>query len=170
MFYVPSTGFAFISLASGDGAHFRGSAGYALERFAELAPPVDAPADLTIDPSTFASLAGSYRDDLNAGRIELTVTDGTVTISMPDVDAAGIPYDPVLTPIRPDNFVLRVQGNPLLLTFLRDAAGAPEYLRSRAFVAARGASAAAPRPIDAVRLRDALRAAEATPAVPLLAR
>lgn len=129
VYYIPSTGFAFISLASGDGAHFPESAAYALEHFAELAAAVAAPADLTIDPATFASLAGSYRDDLNAGRIELAVTGDIVTISMPDVDAAGIPYDPVLTPIRPDTFLLRVQGSVLPVTFLRDASGAPEYLR-----------------------------------------
>lgn len=164
MFYVPSTGFAFISLASGDGAHFRGSAGYALERFAGLGAPVPAPADLAIDPATFASLAGSYRDDLNAGRVEITVSGETVTISMPDVDAAGIPYEPELTPIRPDMFVLQVQGNALPVTFLRDAGGAPAYLRTRAFVAARVAGATgARRAIDADRLRRALATSHPLP-------
>lgn len=146
LFYVPSTGFAFIALASADGAHLDQSAALALEELAELPATVEVPADLTVDPGSFASLAGGYLDALNAGRIEISVTDGEVRIAMPDVDEAGIPYDPVLTPTLPDNFTLTVQGTTLPVTFLRDPDGNPTYLRTRAFVAARSTAAARPRP------------------------
>jgi CubicO group peptidase (beta-lactamase class C family) len=162
MYYVPATGFAFISLASADGAHFTTSAAFALMTYAELPAPGALPADLTIDPATFPSLAGSYLDEYNAGRVEIAVDGGEVRISMPDVDAAGISYDPVLAPIRPDNFVLTVQGNALPATFVRDENGVPRYFRTRPFVATRGAAAApagaAVNRVNAEALRRSLRA------------
>ena len=71
VYYVPSTKFAIIVLANTDGAHFTNSVVLALETYAGLPAPTTAPS-FPIDPSTFASLAGSYQDDFNAGRVIIT--------------------------------------------------------------------------------------------------
>jgi CubicO group peptidase (beta-lactamase class C family) len=154
VFYVPSTKFAVIVLANTDGAHFMNSVALALEKYSGIAAPTTAPS-FPIDPSTFASLAGSYQDDFNAGRIIITNTNGALTISMPDVDAANITYDPKLVALAPDNFRLTIDGQPTRISFLRDSAGNGEYIRHRAFVAKRGTTAVA-RTVDTHVLRQRL--------------
>ncbi len=155
VFYVPSTKFSIIVLANADGAHFTKSVALALDQYAGLPASTTGPS-FPIDPSTFPSLAGSYQDDFNAGRVNIASTTDGLTISMPDVDAAHVEYDPTLVAVAPDNFVLTVDGRPSLITFLRDADGKPEYIRHRAFVAKRGVTAVA-RSVDARVLRQRLR-------------
>jgi len=138
----------------------------ALETYAGLPAPTKAPS-FPIDPATFASLAGSYQDDVNVGRVTITDTNNALTISMPDVDAAPVAYDPKLVAVAPDNFVLTIQGQQTEITFLRDTAGDPEYIRHRAFVAKRSATTAA-HAVDAHALlrhlhEDALRDRLLTP-------
>lgn len=158
--WVPSTGFGFITLASADGAHFDESLVLALETLAGLPGPEAGP-DLSVDPADLPRFAGTYLDPFNAGTVEVALVDGALTVSMPDVDAAGIAYEPALIPLSPGNFVLRIQGTALPVTFLDDAAGEVEYLRTRAFVARRAAEPAPPRPIAAARFLRAIRQAAA---------
>jgi CubicO group peptidase (beta-lactamase class C family) len=153
--YVPATKFAIIVLANADGAHFGDSVAFALEHYAGLGAPTTAPT-FPIDPTTFASLAGAYQDDFNAGRINIANTASGLTISMPDVDAANVPYDPKLVAIAPDNFVLSIDGYKTRISFLRDSAGKAEYIRHRAFVAKR-TEMVLPRKVDARALRQHLR-------------
>jgi CubicO group peptidase (beta-lactamase class C family) len=155
VFYVPSTKFAIIVLANADGAHFMKTVALALANYAGLAVPTTAPS-FPIDTSTFASLAGSYQDDFNAGRVLIETSSAGLTISMPDIDAAHIAYDPKLVAIAPDNFILTIEGQPTRISFLRDGAGKAEYLRHRLFVAQRTATAVA-RTVDARTLRKRLR-------------
>ncbi len=154
VFYVPSTKFAVIVLANADGAHFMNSIGLAFEKFSGVAAPTTAPS-FPVEPSTFAALAGSYQDDFNVGRMIITNTNGALTISMPDVDAAQIAYDPKLVALAPDNFKLTIDGHPTRISFLRDGAGTGEYIRHRAFVAKRATTAAA-RTVNARVLRQRL--------------
>ncbi|HEY8041332.1 MAG TPA: hypothetical protein VIF15_16110, partial [Polyangiaceae bacterium] len=84
-----------------------------------------------------------------------------VTVSMPDLDAAQIPYTPALTPVTPDNFVLTVQGQQVELTFVADAAGTYNWIRTRPFAAERTPPGPSPRPgmrVDARALRARLAA------------
>jgi CubicO group peptidase (beta-lactamase class C family) len=155
IYVVPSTKFAIIVLANTDGAHFINSVALALETYAGLGAPTTAPS-FPIDPATFDSLAGSYQDDFNIGRVIVTNTTGGLTISLPDVEAAHIPYDPQLVPAAPDNFLLSIQGTQVEITFLRDAAGNPEYIRHRAFVAKRTPTLVA-HPVDPRALRQRLQ-------------
>jgi CubicO group peptidase (beta-lactamase class C family) len=133
MYYLPDSGFGVIFLASRDGAHFIDSTVYALENLAPLPAP-STPPDLTVDPATFATFEGAYRDDFNVGDILITATGTSLEISMPAVDDAGIPYSPVLQPNGPGNFILTIQGFQLPVTFLLDESGQREYLRTRPFV------------------------------------
>jgi hypothetical protein len=141
-------------LSNADGAHFTESVAFALEKFAGLSAPTQAPS-FPVDPSTFVSLAKTYQDDFNIGRVVVTTTANGLSISLPDVEAAGIPYDPKLVAIAPDNFVLEIQGIQTVITFLRDSNGDGEYIRHRAFVAKRTDTAVA-RKVDARALRSRL--------------
>lgn len=151
VFYVPATRFSIIVLANADGAHFMDSIAFALEQYAGLSAPTTAPS-FPIDPATFASLAGSYQDDFNVGRMIVTNGENGLTLSMPDVDAAHVTYDPALVAIAPDNFILTIEGQQTLISFLRDGDGNAEYIRHRAFVAKRSSMMVA-RVVDARALR-----------------
>lgn len=165
---IPSTGAGAVVYANADGAHFTSSLALALKTFGGLPAP-STPPDVSVDPTTFDALAGDYLDIHNVGEIHVARSGGELTISMPDVDAAGVPYEPKLTPVAPDAFVLAIQGRQLLVTFIRDAAGAPAWLRTRVFVGRRtptSASASAPAafaPVDRRALTRALRDAGPLP-------
>jgi CubicO group peptidase (beta-lactamase class C family) len=154
LYIVPDTEFVFAVLSNKDYAQFYDSVFFALQHYANLPPATQIPADVYADPATFASLAGNYQDDYNVGRIIIKHDAGKLTISMPDVDAAGVTYSPMLQPLARDVFGLKVDNYELSITFLRDAAGNPEYIRERAFVAKRvNMLTATARRFDAKRLR-----------------
>ncbi len=134
--YVPSTGFGLVTLANADRAHLRDSTEVALATLANLPAPVEPP-DLTIDPAGFAAFVGDYADDYNVGDIHVTFDGDALEIDMPALDDAGIPYDSVLDPIDPVNFVLGIQGTYLQVSFLEPTDGFTRYLRTRAFVGIR---------------------------------
>lgn len=136
VFYVPSLRFGFVALANADGAHFVQSFVTALQTLTTLPEPEPAP-DLTISDASLASYAGAYYEDFGYGDITIAKSGSSLTISMPVLDQAGIPYDPTLVPIAPDNFYFLVQGVPLPLTFFRDDLGITRYLRTRVFVGVR---------------------------------
>lgn len=133
---VPRTGFAFIVLANTDGAYFTDSLTLALEQFAGL-PPSSTPPDLAEDPADLDRYVGTYFDPYNVGTVVVTRAGDALEVDMPDVDAAGVPYQPVLIPLSKQNYLLRIQGFDLPVTFILDDAGAGEYFRTRAFVARR---------------------------------
>jgi hypothetical protein len=90
-----------------------------------------------VDPASFGAFLGTYEDPYNVGTIHVTLDGNQLKVEMPLLDSLKIPYDPVLAPSLPDNFVLTVQGAELPVTFLRDDQEQVEYLRTRAFVGAR---------------------------------
>jgi hypothetical protein len=168
VYYLPAARFAVITLASRDGAHFVGSAAWALANLAPLPAPGEPP-DLAVDPATFDALAGDYRDDFNAGDVAITRDGDTLRIAIPAADEAGVVYDPILQPISPRNFLFSVDGTQLLITFLVDEAGQGEYLRARPFVARRVPAGLprrrAPVVMDAPAFRRAAREARLPPAI-----
>jgi hypothetical protein len=78
---------------------------------------------------------------------------------MPDLDAAKVTYTANPEPLSRDTFLFTIDGYQDELTFIRDSAGAPAYIRNRAFVAAKSA-AFAPHAVDVDRLRARLHDAE----------
>jgi CubicO group peptidase (beta-lactamase class C family) len=171
--YVPSTRFGFIALANADGATFTNSLVTALTTLTKLPEP-STPPDLTVDPSTFTALEGTYEDNFNVGTITVTKVGDSLEVNMPAVDQAGVPYEPILTPYAPDSFYLDIQGFTLPVRVIPDEGGVYRYLRTRAFVGIRP-SAPPPPPASALtvdrraRLLDAIRRA-APSAVEQLAR
>ena len=139
---VPSLHFGFIAMANADGAHFMSSLVTAITTLNTLPEPVTPP-DFTVDPSTFGVYEGTYDDAFNAGPIIVTKVGDNLEVSMPKVDQANIPYDPVLIPNIGNNFLLSIQGTQLGVTFIPDAGGVMRYFRTRVFV---GTKPVAPPP------------------------
>jgi CubicO group peptidase (beta-lactamase class C family) len=118
-----------------------------VEAALDLASFVDPIEDPTppVDPATFAELAGTYTHDMVMGDFIVSVVDGNLEVDIPSLDADGVPYNPRLTAVRPDNFSFESDGQVYALSFIRDADGKPEYVRSRWYVGKRVDSALAPR-------------------------
>jgi len=173
--YVPGLRFGFIALANADGARFTKSWVTALTTLAELPAP-SSPPDLEPDPATFSLMEGTYQDDYNVGTITVTKVGENLEVSMPLVDQAGVPYEPVLTPYAPNGFLLGIQGTTLPVTFIPDETGAYRYFRTRAFVGIRPSAPPPPAPalggerltrfLDAVRRAGPAAAELLSPARP----
>ena len=118
-------------------------------------PAATAAPDLAVDAASFPALAGSYQDDFSLGRVAITANAADLSISMPDLDAAGVSYSRTLVPLAPDNFAITIDGYEDQITFIRDSSGRPEYIRDRFFVAKRTV-AGKPVRIDVAKLREAL--------------
>jgi CubicO group peptidase (beta-lactamase class C family) len=172
LYYLPACDLGFITLANTDGAYFTNTLVHAITTLCDLPTPSANPPDISVDPSSFDDYVGDYRDDFNAGQVTLSRVGDELHISIPLADAASIPYGKVLTPVSPRNFLLDIQGTQLLLTVIVDDQGKGEYLRTRAFVAARQTSGSPPTahgPSPA-SLRRALSQAPAEPAFSRLLR
>lgn len=169
MYTIPSTRFAFITLANTDGAYFPDSLMMALRDFAGLPAPVAVP-DPQVVPADFPDFAGTYEDLYNVGTIVISTSGNGLFISMPDLDAASIPYESALVPYSKNNFILTVQGFQLLSTFILDPAGNGEFFRTRVFVGERapafGFAAAPPPTRSRESLERALRDARNAPPLP----
>lgn len=161
MTIVPESRFAFITLASTDGAYFQQATDEALTSFASLPAAVAIP-DVGVDPIDFPRFTATYEDPYNIGTMIVTTNGNGLRISMPDLDALSIPYEPDLQPYTETNFVLEVQGYPLLATFFLDTAGNPQYLRTRIGVGIAQGAAFAPAP-PPIAGGDALRRAITAP-------
>lgn len=121
-------------LSNVSGGHFT----YALVELAKAfgAEPGTGP-DLSFDTTTLEEVAGVWNDPWNVGELNVTVDDGALAVSAPLLDSYGVPYDAALVPYWTDNYGWEVQGYPFLVTFIRDDAGNPVWLRTRSFVAGR---------------------------------
>jgi CubicO group peptidase (beta-lactamase class C family) len=159
-YLLPETGFGIVVFANADGAHFAKSIVTALQSFGSIPAPEALPSGVAPDPTTFAQLAGTYRDFHDVGPILVSVdAQNTVSVSIPQLDTAKIAYEKVLVPSSIDTFIIGLAGTHQLLTFLPDAAtGKYRWLRTRYFVGDNmaGLPATAP-PFDAAAFRARLR-------------
>ncbi|HEY3447268.1 MAG TPA: serine hydrolase domain-containing protein [Myxococcales bacterium] len=151
---VPAQDFAIVVLANKSGAYFSKSIALALDTFVPHGPAGTWP-DPQIDPASFNRFVGTYLDPHEVGTMNVTLEGTRLKISMPDLDAYSVPYSHDLVPTSDRNFTLTVQGFPFGATFMLDAAGKPEFLRTRSFVGAyqppAGPSPLPPRPSLRVR-------------------
>jgi CubicO group peptidase (beta-lactamase class C family) len=140
VFYVPSLRFGYIALASKDVAYFRQTLGLALRTLTTLPPAEPAP-QFVVDPSQFVQYAGVYLDEFNIGPVQVTAHSSSISVSIPELDRARVPYEKELIPVAPDNFIWRVQGYSMPTTFIDGEDGKPGYFRTRPAVARRVPSA-----------------------------
>jgi hypothetical protein len=97
-----------------------------------------------IERDRFVDYVGSYQDRYVGGRAVLTIGPaGNVRIRLPDLDATGFLYDPVLHAVNRDNFILNTEVGSLLLTGFREGGSNVVYLRTRVTVFARTPDTAA---------------------------
>lgn len=138
VYFLPELEFGLIALANTDGAHIQQAVAEALlmtEGLPDGLPePTSPPDDLTIDPGIFDEYTGYYHDPYIFGNATVTYDSGTLSVSIPYCDQEGIPYEPALYPLSPDNFFLNIQNTSIVLTFIRDAEGHVEYARTRTAV------------------------------------
>jgi D-alanyl-D-alanine carboxypeptidase len=138
-------GFGFVVLQNSNGPGFNDTMLYAVQHLEGLTKGAE-PLSTQPDPSLLPSYAGTYRDTNGVGTLIVTAQNGALTVSLPDLDAAGITYSPALVPGARDNFSLSVQGGGVLLTFLRDRTGAYRWLREFDFDVAERVTADAGAP------------------------
>lgn len=153
--YLPEQRFAVIILSNADYAHFSKSSATAVATLVEL-PEASPEPDMTVDPETFDALVGTYAEDHNVlGPILISRDGDDLVATLPSLDEVDYPYEPVLIPQTPGNFVLDLDGYPLSVTFIADDEGVYRYFRSRVAVGIRESTITIPQPtqIDVPRLR-----------------
>jgi CubicO group peptidase (beta-lactamase class C family) len=133
---LPEFGFGMITLASTNNAFFGEALVQAIMTLTDAPPPTPAP-DVSDDPALYPDYVGEYLNPFNVGQMILSVKDGSLHLSMPDVDEAGVAYDPILVPISINNYLLTVGVLPIQLTVILDENGNGEFLRTRYFVGTR---------------------------------
>lgn len=146
MYIVPETGFAVVllvnSLLVSPGPCVAYGLAAEMERWPEGQPP-----DLTVDPSTFDALEGSFGEVTGrVGPFQLRVRGGRVELVAPELDRVGYAYERVLEPISPDNFIWNTSQGPIVLTAIREDDGSVDYIRARIFVGVREEGEGKPRP------------------------
>ena len=142
---IPALDVAFVSLANGEGADFSKSFMEVLPELTDIGPPVEQVPDLSVDPGTFSTYAGTYNDPWFAGDVIVSLDGDDLVVEVPLADTGGVPYQRSLEPLLPHVFLSEMEGKPLLVTFLFDEEGSEvEYLRTRAFVARKTGEPAPP--------------------------
>jgi CubicO group peptidase (beta-lactamase class C family) len=132
----PGLDFGFITLANGDGAYFHHSLEVALATLTELPAPT-APPDLSTLPASYGAYVGEYFDPFLVGRIVVSQQGEELHLALPVLDYVGMPYDPVLHPVAPNNFYQNIDGFVSLVTFILDGQGQGRYYRTHDLVGRR---------------------------------
>jgi CubicO group peptidase (beta-lactamase class C family) len=179
---LPRQGFGYAALINGDASN-PSSVGVgscfaiaAVEAVGDRLPPPAAFPDPDIQRNRFADYVGTYADRLGLGGAVVSLTaNGELSIQIPALDAAQIPYNRILQPVSRDNFVLQIGDDGLLLTGFREEGSPVVHLRTRPVVFTRVSEAQAAEPfsvqrLDPRQLENLLRAAsrDATPHLPKL--
>lgn len=137
---LPSTGFAIVVLSNRDALRPVESIRRALETFGGLPAPSAPPPGREVDPSRFASYAGTFLSR-DGARVDVTFDGEQLEVASPLLDQLGFPFEPMLEPTSLDNFALWLELGgrrvPLEITFLPGEQGAFEWFRSRLAVAQR---------------------------------
>lgn len=142
MMTMPRQQFGYVVLLNGDGhnlqACFRVAAAEAVGK--RLPAPSPFP-DPEIQRNRFVDYVGHYIDLTGLdGTASITLTpSGDLSISLPNLDAGAVPYEPILRPVSRDNFILRIQDFDLPVTGFRENGSVVMWLRSRDTVMRRDA-------------------------------
>jgi len=145
LFWAPELDLGLVTLANADNAYFYASLGTALHTLGDMPSPVEGP-DLDMSDEELETCVGEFQDPLNLGRVTVSLDGGRLTVFMPEVEAAEVPYDESLTQTSPRNFLLDLGGMIIPITFIMDEEGNAEYFRARYFVAERVSTDEGPEP------------------------
>ncbi len=137
-YLLPETGFGIVTFANADNAYFYSSVELAFQSFGSLPAPTAPPASAKVEPGAFPQYAGSYFDPSGQlGEIDIVDQNGALTIAMPQLDAAQVPYSPALQPISNRNFDLTLAGQDLNLKFVPGSTGRYEWVEIDGLIATR---------------------------------
>lgn len=140
MVTLPAQRFGYVALVNGDGSNplvdlapacFRVAAA---ETVSDRLPPPSPFPDPDIQRDRFVEYVGDYRDHAGARAIVTLTPAGDLHLDLPDL---GVAYDPILQPIRRDNFLWHTQVGSFLLTGIRGTGNQVEHLRTRVAVVSR---------------------------------
>ena len=138
MVMLPAQRFGYVSLVNGNGSSLVDAAltcfrVAAAETIADRLPEPSPFPSSDIQRDRFVDYVGEYREHIAAaGRAIVTLTpNGDLQVQLPDLPFA---YNPILQPIRRDNFLLHTAAGSFLLTGIRGDGNQIEYLRSRVSV------------------------------------
>ena len=146
-FYVlPDQDFAIVILSNGYGDNFVGSVVNGVRTLVELPSPGTAPPSEPVDLSRLDDLTGTYQDPYNLGEIIISTDGSRLTVSMPDLDATSVPYNPTLSPLSTHVWIVTIQGIDYDVSFY-EGDDNEMWLRNRSFVGYRGADGVAPFPV-----------------------
>jgi CubicO group peptidase (beta-lactamase class C family) len=157
LFILPEQRFAISILSNGLGDDFTASLVAAIETLVEL-PPAVSPPEPPFDPSALDGLTGDYHDAFNVGRVIVARDGDGLRVSAPDLDAAGVSYEPELARVSTRVWIATLEGQTFGLRFV-DGTDGSMYLANRGFVAIRPPADARPD-TRALRRRPDLRAIE----------
>ena len=165
-FVLPAQRFAISILSNGYGDNFTASLNTAISTLVDLPPPGVRPA--LFDPSQLDALTGTYVDPADLGEIAVTRQGDALSIEIPALDGAGVPYQRVLTALSTRVWLAQIAGAPRDLAFI-DGPDGETYLRNRAFVAVRppGGQLMRARPFDREAVLRTVRAMK-SPTLPTL--
>lgn len=131
---IPSRDLCMVALANHSLSHFDQAFARALPTLIDMPARQPLPA-IEPRPELYPAYAGVYQDAM-VGDVTITVTDGKVMVSIPALDAEGIPYEAELQPVFLDSFVLTAGGESQLMTFIREGE-VYKYLRCRPYLGIR---------------------------------
>lgn len=133
---LPDQDWAIAVLSNGYGDDFTGSVAAAVASLVDVGPaePYVAP---TVDTSRLDDFVGTYQSQANVGTLVVSRDGDGLRVSMPLLDGAGYPYDPVLTPYSTTVWLLTLDGVAYDLTFVGEPGQPTGWIRNRSFTAIR---------------------------------
>lgn len=156
-YVLPEQGMSISVLSNGYGDDFTGTV-VALILASERLPASAEISSFPTEETDHALLVGTYVDHV-LGRIEVGEEDGTLTVAMPDADAAGIQHGTSLAYAGvTDVYSLGVGRGTSTFVFTPDDAGEVQWLANRTFVGTRSEANARVRadrsspPLDLIQL------------------
>lgn len=135
-YVLPDQDWAIAVLSNGYGDSFGGTVTTAMQTLVDVGtgtPWVDP----GVDPARLDDFVGSYQSQSNVGPIVITREGDGLRATLPTLDAAGYPYEPVLTPYSTTIWMLTLDGVAYDLTFVGDAGQPATWIRNRSFTAVR---------------------------------
>jgi hypothetical protein len=125
---LPEQRFAISILSNGQNDVFPTSVATAIQTLVDLPAPATAPS-LPFDPSALDSFTGTYVDTVD-GTTAIIARDGdSLTVSVPDFDTQGIPYDHAMQHATTRVWSVKIAGDVFDFSFIDTPAGT--YLRGR---------------------------------------
>ena len=131
MYLIPELNIGVVAILNRDNAVPQNSIPLALN-LSDLVEPYEPTVSISDDTTPFV---GEYYSAFNIGSMFITESEAGLTIQIPALDDANIGYEPVLEAVRPDNFLIHYPDASFdNVSFLRDAEGVVEYIRTRNYV------------------------------------